>query len=313
MKEYIKHDPWSIIEEGFDPSLNRISESIFSIGNGMFGGRANFEEQYSGDTLQGNYVAGVYYPDKTRVGWWKNGYPEYFAKVLNAANWIGINIAFDGEPLDLHTAEVSAFRRELNMQKGYLQRSFTAKLPSGKVVTVEATRFASLARNRVGAIAYRVTPVNFSGKATVTPYVDVDVVNADSNYDEQFWLEQEQAAKPGLAHVLASTKKTDFWVATAMQFHVDGGWQPEARVPATRSKYAEIAESSPVTEGEAFTVYKYAANVSSLNFEKDALVATAATHVAEALKAGFDTLLKEQADKAIAEAEIRRKRPKTGR
>ena len=42
--------------------------------------------------LQGNYVAGVYYPDKTRVGWWKNGYPEYFAKVLNAANWIGIDV-----------------------------------------------------------------------------------------------------------------------------------------------------------------------------------------------------------------------------
>ncbi len=41
-------------------------------------------------TFQGSYIAGVYYPDKTRVGWWKNGYPEYFAKVLNAPNWIGI-------------------------------------------------------------------------------------------------------------------------------------------------------------------------------------------------------------------------------
>ena len=31
------------------------------------GQRANFEEAYSGDTLQGNYVAGVYYPDKTQT------------------------------------------------------------------------------------------------------------------------------------------------------------------------------------------------------------------------------------------------------
>lgn len=44
MKNYIKHDPWSIIEEGFEPKYNQISESIFSIGNGMFGQRANFEE-----------------------------------------------------------------------------------------------------------------------------------------------------------------------------------------------------------------------------------------------------------------------------
>ncbi|MFN5556554.1 MAG: hypothetical protein ACK48F_10105, partial [Chryseotalea sp.] len=71
MKNYIKHDPWLIIEEGFKPEYNRISESIFSLGNGRMGQRATFEEDYSGDTHQGSYVAGVYYPDKTRVGWWK--------------------------------------------------------------------------------------------------------------------------------------------------------------------------------------------------------------------------------------------------
>jgi maltose phosphorylase len=54
------------------------------------GQRANFEEKYSGSSLSGSYIAGVYFPDKTKVGWWKNGYPEYFAKVLNSTNWIGI-------------------------------------------------------------------------------------------------------------------------------------------------------------------------------------------------------------------------------
>ena len=99
-QDYIKPDNWSIIEEGFDVSRVKSSESLFSIGNGAMGQRANFEEHYSGETFQGSYIAGVYYPDKTRVGWWKNGYPEYFAKVLNAPNWIGINIIVDGEPLD---------------------------------------------------------------------------------------------------------------------------------------------------------------------------------------------------------------------
>jgi len=82
-QDYIKPDNWSIIEDGFDASHVKSSESLFSIGNGAMGQRANFEEHYSGDTFQGSYIAGVYYPDKTRVGWWKNGYPEYFAKVLN--------------------------------------------------------------------------------------------------------------------------------------------------------------------------------------------------------------------------------------
>ncbi len=84
MKNYVQIDPWKLIERGFHEAYHANSESIFSIGNGKMGQRANFEEDYSGDTLPGNYIAGIYYPDKTRVGWWKNGYPEYFAKVLNA-------------------------------------------------------------------------------------------------------------------------------------------------------------------------------------------------------------------------------------
>ena len=96
MKDYILKDEWNIIEKGFNPEYNRISESIFSIGNGHMGQRGNFEESYSGDSLQGSYLAGVYYPDKTIVGWWKNGYPEYFAKVVNSINWIGIKVKLDG-------------------------------------------------------------------------------------------------------------------------------------------------------------------------------------------------------------------------
>src|SRR5674476_1052508 len=91
MNSSYKLDEWLIVEEGFHPEFNRESESIFSIGNGYMGQRANFEEHFSGDSLPGSYIAGVYYPDKTRVGWWKNGYPEYFAKVLNAPKWIGID------------------------------------------------------------------------------------------------------------------------------------------------------------------------------------------------------------------------------
>ena len=64
MKNYIQADEWKIIEEGFKPELNLISESLFSLGNGRMVQRANFEEAYSGETLSGNYVAGVYYPDK---------------------------------------------------------------------------------------------------------------------------------------------------------------------------------------------------------------------------------------------------------
>src|SRR6187431_3345184 len=142
MKEDLKKHEWQIIEEGFDPHVNKISESVFSIGNGRMGQRANFEEDYSGETLRGSYIAGIYYPDKTKVGWWKNGYPEYFAKVLNAPNWIGIKIEINGENLDLAKCKsVSNFRRELNMKEGIYYRSFNATLQNGTEIDVKVCRF----------------------------------------------------------------------------------------------------------------------------------------------------------------------------
>ena len=75
MKKYLKTDEWNIIEDQFHPDRQRMSESIFSLGNGRFGQRGYFEEPYSSDSYRGSFVAGITFLDKTRVGWWKNGFP----------------------------------------------------------------------------------------------------------------------------------------------------------------------------------------------------------------------------------------------
>jgi len=187
-QDYIKPNEWSIIEEGFDVDRVKSSESLFSIGNGAMGQRANFEEHYSGSTFQGSYIAGVYYPDKTRVGWWKNGYPEYFAKVLNAPSWIGINVIINNESLDLFTCKkVDQFRRELNMKEGWLSRSFVATLKNDVEIEVKTKRFLSLDLDEVGAINYEVTPLNSDAKIVFQPYLDSGITNEDTNWDDKFW------------------------------------------------------------------------------------------------------------------------------
>ena len=144
MKNLFEIDEWKIIQNHFDPSKQLQAESIFSIGNGAFGQRANFEEFYSGETLQGSYLGGIYYPDKTKVGWWKNGYPEYFAKVLNSCNWIGIDFWIDGEQLDLNKQKASHFQKVLDMKNGTLQRTVTLNLENEKKVKLDFTRFCSI-------------------------------------------------------------------------------------------------------------------------------------------------------------------------
>ena len=297
MKDYIKVDEWKIIEEGFDPGYNTISESIFSLGNGRMGQRANFEEAYSGETLSGNYVAGVYYPDKTRVGWWKNGYPEYFAKVINAANWIGIDVIIGDEQLDLAKCEVSAFRRELNMKEGYLKRTFRAKTANGKDVEVEAIRFCSIADDETGAISYTITPLNFSGAITIKPFINGDVVNKDSNYDEKFWDEVKKGTSEDSAFVQLRTKKTGFEVATGMKVAIKQNDKPVTldTTLIERDKYVALKTTLKAEQGQPITIYKYAANLSSQNYAaaelEDNLKATL-LHISEK---GFETMMAEQA------------------
>lgn len=298
MKNYIKHHEWEIIEEGFDPHLNRISESIFSLGNGRMGQRANFEEKFSGDTHQGSYVAGVYYPDKTRVGWWKNGYPEYFAKVLNAPSWIGIEIDIAGESLDLATWKVSSFRRVLDMKRGVLHRYFTAHAPSGKEVKVHSQRFCSMADGELGAIRYALTPVNFSGPARVTLTVDADVVNKDSNYDEKFWDAVAEEAQLGYSIVIAETRKTLFHVCTGMEYslEMEGKWVQGKVFTSTREKYAENTVEVDLRQGVELVIHKCGAVLSSENHPKELLAAHCLEKLESAREKGFDQLLNEHAE-----------------
>ncbi len=296
MKQYLHYDEWCVIEKGLNPENNKISESVFSLGNGKMGQRANFEEKYSGPTLLGNYVAGVYYPDKTRVGWWKNGYPEYFAKVLNAANWIGINVHVNGEELDLAKVEVTDFQRILNMKEGYLNRTFKAKMSNGDTISVNTTRINSIADDEIGAIEYKIKVENFSGLLSLAPYIDFDVENEDSNYDEKFWVEVKKEVKSGVGYVVARTKKTDFYVCSGMSVEVykNGRVQEFDAEAIEKEKYVENLIAVEVEPGDEVILYKYATNVSSFYYEKDTIMVDAKKAVARAFSKGFSKLLEEQ-------------------
>ncbi|MNH74717.1 Maltose phosphorylase [compost metagenome] len=296
MKQYLKVDEWSIIEESFDPINHEISESIFSIGNGFMGQRANFEEQYSGPSLQGSYMAGVYYPDKTRVGWWKNGYPEYFAKVLNSTNWIGIDVYVNGTALDLAKCTVTEFRRELNMKEGLLIRSAVAELEDGKQIRIESTRFVSVARHEIGAIRYAVTPLNFSAPIRLTVYLDGDVKNKDSNYEEKFWNEVSKEVSAGSANLTLKTKKLDFHVTSVMTYDLFKNGEKLDLTPSTveKEKYVGNDVTIQAEQNDEIVLYKYVANVTSRNHGLGQLVEAGSKVLEEARTAGFDVLLAEQ-------------------
>lgn len=295
-QDYIKPNNWSIIEEGFDVERVKSSESLFSIGNGAMGQRANFEETYTGDTFQGSYIAGIYYPDKTKVGWWKNGYPEYFAKVLNAPNWIGIEIEINDEVFDLNACtNIKNFRRELNMKEGWYSRSLEATLKNGTEVAINVMRFLSLDLDEVGAIHYEITPLNKDAKIVYKPYVDAGVTNEDANWDEKFWEPLEVKHSGNEAYVTAQTFKTHFKVTTFMHNSVFENGKNLNLSPTnfnTTSDKIQSLYAVIVAKGKTSSIQKIAGYTVSLNHNNTQTAAEKA--IQAALAKGYNQLLQDQ-------------------
>ena len=294
LKHY-PHHPWKIIEEGWKAENVESSESIFSLGNGAMGQRANFEEDYSGASFQGSYVGGVYYPDKTKVGWWKNGYPEYFAKVLNAPNWIGIHIRIEGENFDLAKAkEIKNYRRELDMQTGLYFRDFTAVLNNGLEITVNSKRFLSLARPELGVIDYSLKS-NQNIHISIIPYLDAGISNQDSNWDDQFWAVDQAWAKGNQAYIEAHTLKTNFSVGTFMEATL---WDNDQEVAAQKTNTADnkvsVCFDHHLSAGNTLRISKLGGYISSRNHPKEDLEQKAIKVLSQAKQHSFDALYQEQ-------------------
>lgn len=296
MKDYIVKDPWQIIEDQYRAEYNEISESIFSIGNGRMGQRANFEEDYTGKSLQGSYIAGIYYPDKTRVGWWKNGYPEYFAKVINSTNWIGLHLVINGHTLDLAKIEVLNFERRLDMKTGVLYRNFKAKLPDDTVVEVSAKRLFSIVETAAAGLSYCLTVMQGRAAIELESYLDGDIENRDSNYDEKFWEEVSRSANDTLGLQL-KTKKTAFHVHTEALNNLFVG---DAGIPSTalenREKYVAQKFQFSLEEGQHFELNKYVAITTSENHKTEDLQHVAKQVLERVSHQGITGMLQNQAD-----------------
>ena len=293
-----KIDEWKIIQDKIEFEENRLAESIMSLGNGYMGMRGNYEESYSKDSHRGSYIAGVWYPDKTRVGWWKNGYPEYFGKVPNSVNYIGIKVFIDDKELDLATCEVKDFYRELDMKNGVLTRKFIANIDN-KEIEVNIVRFLSISRKELAVIKYDVKALNFDGKIKFVPYLDSNVANEDSNYEEEFWTGVDSYSNNLEGSVVASTKENNFntpvfTIAANMNIKVNGNIDNINH--SNSNRYSENEIEMNISKGEIVGIEKYITIVSTRDYEKSQLIKESKKILDEETIKGYETLYKEHCE-----------------
>ncbi|GBG97429.1 glycoside hydrolase family 65 protein [Lactococcus termiticola] len=283
IKRIMAIDPWLIKSDKIEKEDRRLQESLTAIGNGYMGMRGNFSETYTGDHHQGTYIAGVWFPDKTRVGWWKNGYPEYFGKAINAVNFSPVKVFVDDKEVDLATSDVKDFNISLDMQKGILSYSYIFE---GVKVSVE--RFFSIATQQLAMFAFLFENVNGQEHTVRTASIlDADVRNEDSNYDENFWKVLEAGNEADFSYIASETIPNPFGVD---QFTV---YAAQAFAGDFEKKASDKA-AAQVTD--VYEVHLDAGETKS--FEKRVVVLTSRDYEnLEAIKAAATPLLKAVAAK----------------
>jgi len=93
---YIETHPWKIAEKGFHPERSRVSESLFSLGNEYQGVRGYFEEGYSGDTLRGCYLGGVFEEHVLKEPLGYKGISNRIRFMVNTVDWLSIRLEAGG-------------------------------------------------------------------------------------------------------------------------------------------------------------------------------------------------------------------------
>lgn len=290
---YIETSEWEITQRGWYPERNRLYESIFSLGNGHIGLRGFFEEKYTGDSLKGTYTAGIFYPDKTRVGWWKNGYPEFFAKVLNNTNWAGIDVVLNGEELDFNSGAytVEDFARRLDMRSAIYTRAFTIRDRAGRETRLSFSRFLSMDDTAAACVCLKATALNHDGDLLLRPYLDGNVRNEDANYDGIFWdrVSERSGSYPT---VTMRTKKTRFTQACAMacDCRIRGESVPPS-AELTREKYAGQEFGVRLGRGDSVELTKTVCLCTSRDIPEDGLEEACISKLDGLVRMGSETLL----------------------
>lgn len=302
LKRLFTVDPWKLTTNVLDRKHLRLQESLTSIGNGYMGMRGNFEERYSDDHHQGTYLAGIWYPDKTRVGWWKNGYPEYFGKVINAVDFLSMDLFINETPVDLAVIDPENFYLELDMKNGVLTREFTVTVGDSKV-QFHFERFLSLQTKELALIKMEATLLEGNAELRIVSKLDNHVHNEDSNYEEMFWEARNASPKTEAnSYLTVRTIPNDFGID---QFTVTSLMSHELSLPTEKIKTAtdlavEESFTYDLVVGQQLSIVKRVVVVTSRDIKEEQQVHQGTEILNTARQQSYEAA-KEEQTKAWAE------------
>ena len=196
-------DPWRLVETEPDESDLGYTETLFAIGNGYIGMRANPSEGRNAHT-HGTYLNGFHETWEIKHAEDAFAFAKTGQTIVNAPDAKLMKLYVDDEPLRVGNAELNDYERAVDFRTGVSYRDLVWRTPAGKRVRVRSERMVSLAHRHLAVLTFEITLLE--GDAPIERMV--------------FWAVERAACPEPFTRIRLDPGEAKSW-STRYHFHVD--------------------------------------------------------------------------------------------
>ncbi len=290
-------EPWALRETDLNLEVLARTESLFALGNGHIGLRANLDEGEPA-AIPGSYFNSFYELRPLPQAETAYGNPESGQTIANITDGKLIRLLVNDETFDVRYGRLHAHERVLDLRAGTLNRALTWESPAGDTVRVRSTRLVSFVQRSVAAILYEVEAVGGPVRVVVQSELVANDAQREAHADDPraaALLDAPLVAEQSFQHdarvvLVHSTRESKLRLAAGMDHFVEG---PEGTETAGESgpDTGRVTVASDLEHGERLRVIKLlaygASSRRSLLSVRDEVVGA----LAEARHTGWDGLL----------------------
>jgi alpha,alpha-trehalose phosphorylase len=172
-------DPWRLVEKEHDARDLGLTETLFAVGNGYIGMRANPEEGREAFS-HGTYLNGFHETWNIKHAEDAFAFAKLGQTIVNAPDAKLMKLYVDDEPLLLTNADLESYERVLDFREGVLTRDLVWRTPGSKRVRVRSQRLVCLAHRHLAMLTMEITLLD--GRAPIV--VSSQILNRQDGEDE---------------------------------------------------------------------------------------------------------------------------------
>ncbi len=156
---FVVDDPWRLVETEYDASDLGVTETLFALGNGYIGMRANPEEGREAHS-HGTLLNGFHETWPIRHAEDAYGFATTGQTIVNVPDTKVMKIYVDDEPLLLGEADLDRYERILDFRTGTLDRNLIWRTPSGGSVEIRSRRLISFRYRHLAIATVEITALD---------------------------------------------------------------------------------------------------------------------------------------------------------